>query len=276
VTAPEGPFAIVIDLLLGAALGFLGGLFGIGGGMLAIPALGGLYGQPQQLAQGTSLIIVLPTVALGLWRYKSRNSIPAADACAIALPAVVCNALAARLALQLPGGPLRLAFGLFLLGVGAWSLWRNARDHRPAPLPAGQAAEGAATSVPTVMRTPQADRRRLVAVGLLGGAASGLFGVGGGLIAPVLLNRWLGRTQTAAQGLSLAMVLPGAAVALGVYAHGGQVAWSIGLPMAAGGLFLVSAGVRLAHHLAEHTLRRAFASMLLVIGVGLAAAALWP
>jgi len=272
VTALDGPLGILVDLLLGAALGFLGGLFGIGGGMLAIPALGALYGQAQQLAQGTSLIIVLPTVALGLWRYRARNAIALGDACAIALPAVVCNALAARLALQLPGGPLRLAFGLFLLGVGAWSLWRSTGDRRT--FRALGNVEAGVASGNALVRHAVGDRRRLVAVGLLGGAASGLFGVGGGLIAPVLLNRWLGRTQTAAQGLSLAMVLPGAAVALGVYAHGDQVAWSIGLPMAAGGLLLVTPGVRLAHHLAEHTLRHAFAIMLLVIGAGLAAAVL--
>ncbi|MBC7210640.1 MAG: sulfite exporter TauE/SafE family protein, partial [Pseudomonas sp.] len=42
----------VIYIVLGAALGTLGGLFGIGGGLIAIPALGVLFGLDQQLAQG--------------------------------------------------------------------------------------------------------------------------------------------------------------------------------------------------------------------------------
>ncbi|KWS43416.1 hypothetical protein AL058_25715 [Pseudomonas savastanoi pv. nerii] len=49
-------------VLLGAAMGTLGGLFGIGGGLVAIPALGVLFGLDQQLAQGTALLMVLPRV----------------------------------------------------------------------------------------------------------------------------------------------------------------------------------------------------------------------
>lgn len=43
------------NLLLGAVLGGVGSLFGIGGGLIAIPVLGLLYGMDQQLAQGTAL-----------------------------------------------------------------------------------------------------------------------------------------------------------------------------------------------------------------------------
>ncbi|WP_155515862.1 TSUP family transporter, partial [Pseudomonas savastanoi] len=53
---------IVMFVLLGAAMGTLGGLFGIGGGLVAIPALGVLFGLDQQLAQGTALLMVLPRV----------------------------------------------------------------------------------------------------------------------------------------------------------------------------------------------------------------------
>lgn len=66
---------IVMFVLLGAAMGTLGGLFGIGGGLVAIPALGVLFGLDQQLAQGTALLMVLPNVLLALWRYNQRNRI---------------------------------------------------------------------------------------------------------------------------------------------------------------------------------------------------------
>ncbi|HCP55495.1 MAG TPA: hypothetical protein DIU04_12205, partial [Pseudomonas sp.] len=49
----------VLNLLLGAALGSLGGLFGIGGGLIAIPAMGVLFGLDQQMAQGTALVMVV-------------------------------------------------------------------------------------------------------------------------------------------------------------------------------------------------------------------------
>ncbi|CFW44736.1 membrane protein [Bordetella pertussis] len=51
---------IAACLASGALIGFMGGALGIGGGLIAIPALGLLLGMPQQLAQGTALIMVLP------------------------------------------------------------------------------------------------------------------------------------------------------------------------------------------------------------------------
>ena len=53
---------------LGLALGALGGLFGIGGGLIAIPVLGLWFGLDQQLAQGTALVMAVPNVFLALYR----------------------------------------------------------------------------------------------------------------------------------------------------------------------------------------------------------------
>jgi uncharacterized protein len=57
---------------LGGAAGLLGGLFGVGGGAIAIPLLGLLYQLDQQTAQGTTLVMVVPNVLLGFWRYRQR------------------------------------------------------------------------------------------------------------------------------------------------------------------------------------------------------------
>ena len=57
---------------LGVLSGLFGGLFGIGGGVLAIPLLGLLFGLHQQMAQGTVLIMVAPNVLFGFWNYRRR------------------------------------------------------------------------------------------------------------------------------------------------------------------------------------------------------------
>src|SRR5262249_45188236 len=57
---------------LGATAGMLGGLFGIGGGVLAIPLLGIAFGLSQQAAQGTTLLMVVPNVLFGFWQYRRR------------------------------------------------------------------------------------------------------------------------------------------------------------------------------------------------------------
>ncbi len=64
-----------LDVLLGVVLGTLGGLFGIGGGLIAIPVIGVVFGIDQQLAQGTALVMVVPNVVLAIWRYNQRNRI---------------------------------------------------------------------------------------------------------------------------------------------------------------------------------------------------------
>ena len=111
--------------------------------------------------------------------------------------------------------------------------------------------------------------RVLPLVGMAGGSSMGLLGIGGGLVATPLLSGWLGQRQTVAQSLSLALVAPSSVVALATYAGAQRVDWSLGLPLALGGLFTVSAGVALAHRLPEKRMRTAFAWMLLTTALWL-------
>jgi uncharacterized membrane protein YfcA len=137
------------------------------------------------------------------------------------------------------------AVGLYL----AWRLWR--RPHvRPS--------------------TPKLAWGWTGLVGAFGGSLSGLFGLGGALIAPPALTGLFGVTQTQAQGLALALVAPGTLVSLVTYAAAGDVVWPTAIAMAAGGLTTVSAGVALAHRLPERTMRLLFCALLLVTAVVLA------
>ena len=78
-------FLIVI---LGLLVGLLVGLMGIGGGIIAVPALVHIFGMDQHLAQGTSLFILLPPIGLGaVWVYwkKGEVSVPAGVMCALGI-----------------------------------------------------------------------------------------------------------------------------------------------------------------------------------------------
>ena len=85
---------LLLNLLLGLAMGTVGGLFGIGGGLVAIPALGVLFGLDQQLAQGTALVMVVPNVVLALWRYNQRNRIEPKHALLLSVTGFCCAWLA--------------------------------------------------------------------------------------------------------------------------------------------------------------------------------------
>ena len=239
----------LLNLALGALLGTLGGLFGIGGGLIAIPALGVLFGLDQQLAQGTALVMVVPNVVLALWRYHQRNPIDHRHALALGLSGLVSAWLASLLAVQLDARSMRLAFVGFLLALAAFNLWRLFRQ-----LPAG----GQQLRYPWPW---------LIPLGAFSGLLGGLFAVGSAVLATPSLTAIFGVSQVIAQGLSLSLALPATSVTLLTYAAHGEVAWSIGIPLAIGGLASISWGVRLAHALPEKQLRLLFCGFLLVCAV---------
>lgn len=235
-----------VDFLLGVALGGLGGVFGIGGGLLAIPALGVLFGLDQQLAQGTALVMVVPNVLLALWRYHQRQRIDPGQAAVLGITGLLCAFLASSLALRIDAGHMRSAFVVFLLALAGYLLLR---------LRTGTAAR----DMPPPRHLPW-----FAVLGLGAGSLGGLFGVGGGVLATPVLISLFGLSQVAAQGLALALSAPSTAVALGTYALHGHVDWRMGVCLAAGGLLSVSSGVKLAYVLPERALRLAFCLFLVL------------
>ncbi|CUI90948.1 sulfite exporter TauE/SafE family protein [Achromobacter xylosoxidans] len=243
---------LLIALCLGAGclIGFMGGVLGIGGGMIAIPALVLLMGMSQQLAQGTALIMVLPTIMMAVRKYNQQTRIDRRVALAGAGGAVVFTWVGARLALGIDSGVLRLSFAVFLFFIAlfyAWQTWRAGRARR-APRAGGNA--------------PVFTPRRAAALGVLCGTLGGFFGVGGAVLAVPIITTVFRLLQTTAQALALCMVIPGSAVALVTYSWAGQADWLVGLPLAAGSLLFVPVGVRLAYRLPERKLRASFAAML--------------
>ena len=73
-----------------------------------------------------------------------------------------------------------------------------------------------------------------------------------------------------AQGLSLALALPSTAVTLATYGLHQHVQWSMGIPLAVGGLLSISWGVKLAHAMPEKLLRSLFCGFLVVCALMLA------
>jgi uncharacterized membrane protein YfcA len=185
---------------LGGVAGLLGGMFGVGGGFLVIPLLGFFYGMDQQSAQGTALIMVVPNVVWAFSRYQRLFGTDLRMAATIAGSALIATYPTARWATGLDPHLLRLAFALFLSIIAAtiaYHTWRGAMR-----------AEG----------RPRRAWGWIAVVGVIGGAFSGFFGVGGAFVAPPLLTTFFGLRQLEAQGLALALVSPSALLALLAYA----------------------------------------------------------
>lgn len=244
---------IALSLVIGASLGFMGGVFGIGGGIIAVPLLVLGFGLEQPLAQGTALVLMAPNLLVGWWRYHQRHPVSGRAILSIALSASATTWGIAHVAARMDPTVLRWLFSAFMVMLAARLVHTARQATSPAELPLNV--------------------RALPLVGMVGGCSMGLLGIGGGLLAGPLLSGWMGQRQTTAQGLSLALVAPSSVVALATYAQAQRVDWSLGLPMALGGVLTVSAGVALAHRLPEKPMRTAFAAMLLGTAVWLVAGA---
>jgi uncharacterized membrane protein YfcA len=110
---------ILISLLIGS----MTGLFGIGGGFLAIPVLVLFFGTPQSIATGTSLFIISMNSLIALLAHQSAWSdvewkIPAA----IAVGAIYIAQLASRKTTSIPSAHLRKAFAGLLFAIALFTV----------------------------------------------------------------------------------------------------------------------------------------------------------
>jgi uncharacterized protein len=106
-------------LLIGGLSGIASGLFGIGGGVLIVPGLVYFAGFSQHRATGTSLAVLLPPVGLAATiEYYRHGNVDLRAALIVAAALFAGGWLGAIFGNSLGGPYLRLAFGLFVVGLG--------------------------------------------------------------------------------------------------------------------------------------------------------------
>ena len=99
------------------------------------------------------------------------------------------------------------------------------------------------------------------------GAANGVFGGGGGMIAVPLLERIEGRGETQAHATAIALILPASLVSAAVYLWAGLVPWTILLPVSLGVLAGGYLGAKLLPVLPPRVLSLLFAALMLAAGI---------
>lgn len=118
--------SFLIFLLIGLAAGVLSGLFGIGGGVVIVPALAALARMPFPTATGTSLAaLLLPVGALGAWEYWKRGQVALGPAGLVALGLLAGAWVGARVAGGLAAATHQRLFAV-LLAAMAVRLWMSA------------------------------------------------------------------------------------------------------------------------------------------------------
>jgi uncharacterized membrane protein YfcA len=112
--------------LMGIVVGVVSGLFGIGGGIIAVPILVYGFHFSQHTAQGTSLAMLLPPVGiLAVWRYYQAGNVEIVPAAILASTFLVGAFLGAHIAVQFPTAIMQRCFGAFISLVGVWMVVKS-------------------------------------------------------------------------------------------------------------------------------------------------------
>ena len=107
---------VALVIIIGFAAGMLGGMIGIGGGVLIVPALVYFLSFSQHKAQGTSLgLLILPVAILAVMNYYKKGHVDLKVVGLLAVGFVAGSFLGSKWALSLPQGTLKKVFAIFML-----------------------------------------------------------------------------------------------------------------------------------------------------------------
>lgn len=110
---------VLLLLGIGLSAGLMAGLFGVGGGVIIVPAMVLLAGFDQHVAQGTSLLVIIPSALLGSVTHHRRRRFTFRDAALLAAGGVLGALAGSVTALELDDVLLRRMFALLILFAAA-------------------------------------------------------------------------------------------------------------------------------------------------------------
>ena len=234
----------------GALVGFVLGLVGGGGSILAVPLLVYLVGVPSpHLAIGTSAFAVAANAAIGLVNHARAGAVKWRCALVFAISGVAGAFLGSTLGKAFDGQKLLFLFALVMIAVGVLMLRSRGEVGDPH------------------VRLGRENARKLLGYGLGTGAFSGFFGIGGGfLIVPGLIAA-TGMPMINAVGSSLVAVTAFGLTTAVNYAVSGLVDWPLALVFIAGGIAGGVLGALAARRLAQARglLNTLFAGLIFVV-----------
>jgi uncharacterized protein len=247
---------IALIVLLSLTVGVLVGLLGIGGGVVLVPALVYLLRYDQHMAQGTSLLILLPPIGLGALREYWKNGqvdLSAGIYCAVGF--LIGGYGGGKIAVTMPSNVLKGIFGCFLM-MSAVLLWRKTR--------AGNGADPAGAASP---RQNPLRSFGIFCMAAFCGVAAGMVGIGGGVLLVPLLSLLFGFSQHRAQGTSLiALILPTGLLAFLAYWNASYVDLHTGVLLIPGVFVGGIVGGMMARKLNPRRMAEVFAGLMFLLG----------
>ena len=243
------PIQYLLGGASGALVGFVLGLVGGGGSILAVPLMVYLVGvKDPHVAIGTSALAVAANAAIGLTNHARHDHVKWRCAGVFAISGIAGAAIGSTAGKSFDGQKLLFLFALVMIAVGILMLRRRST--------AGNAE----------VRLGHENALKLVAYGFGAGLFSGFFGIGGGfLIVPGLIAA-TGMPLIYAVGSSLVAVTAFGLTTAVNYALSGLVDWLLAAVFVLGGLAGSAAGTKSARTLAAAGhLNKVFAGLIFVV-----------
>ena len=110
---------ILLVILFGIAGGFVGGMIGVGGGILFVPALAIVLDEPQVEAEATSLLAIVIVAIAGTIRQRRYGNVRMGDAITIGLTSIAGVAAGVIVANEVSQRTLEVGFALLALVIAA-------------------------------------------------------------------------------------------------------------------------------------------------------------
>jgi uncharacterized membrane protein YfcA len=236
---------LALTVLAGLAAGVISGLFGLGGGVVAVPAALWISSAGFKEAKAASLMVIVFGSTVALARHHRAGTVRWRVGARLAAGGVLGSVLASLVAADLPEAALEAAFGALLVLVGLRLLLAAQPDEARFELPGA-----------------------VVGLGFGAGLLTGFLGVGGGVVMTPGLAL-LGTPMHAAVATSLVGVIANGAVAAVTQAFlgMGRAMLVLGVPLAIGAMAGGRLGAKLALVTPEARLRRAFGALLGLVGL---------
>jgi uncharacterized protein len=123
----------VLVVFLGAVVGFLAGLFGVGGGVVMVPFLVFALDKTQHAAEGTALAVIVPTAIAGVIVHMKNRNVDLRIGALMAVGGIAGAYFGASIALRLEGDTLKVIFALFIAGLSVRNIIQGLRDPSAEP-----------------------------------------------------------------------------------------------------------------------------------------------
>jgi uncharacterized membrane protein YfcA len=258
----------MLDLWLLPIFGFLiaivASLTGIGGGIFIVPVLTLFYEFVPANAVGTSLTTIIFTAVAAALNYARQRRIYWRTGLVLAVTTVPGAYLGAWLTTQLKPRDLGLIFSLFLLFVGVYII----ADLRNLKRSEKQDAVSRLRSDSELVRSG-----RTIAVGaglsFFGGLASGLLGIGGGLLVVPILTFAMGMSIHLATATSMFTMIFTSMSGIIQHFQASHINFESALLLALGAVFGAQVGAYTSKRISSKNLRRVFGIIVIVSGINM-------